>query len=40
MEDNIAISVKNVSKTFRITHEKISSIRGAVTGAFKKGGFE
>ncbi len=40
MEDNIAISVKNVSKTFRIPHEKISSLRGAVTSVFKSGGFE
>ena len=40
MEDNIAIKVSHVSKTFKIPHEKISSLRGAVTGAFKKGGFE
>jgi ABC-type polysaccharide/polyol phosphate transport system ATPase subunit len=40
MNKDIAISVKNVSKTFKIPHEKISSLRGAVTGAFKKGGFE
>ncbi len=40
MNNDIAISVKNVSKTFKIPHEKISSLRGAVTGAFKKGGFE
>ncbi|MFZ2154058.1 MAG: ABC transporter ATP-binding protein [Candidatus Moraniibacteriota bacterium] len=30
--NDIAISVKNVSKTFRIPHEKVTSIRGAVTG--------
>ena len=26
---NIAIQVKNVSKTFKIPHEKISTVRGA-----------
>ncbi|KKP68374.1 MAG: ABC transporter-related protein [Candidatus Moranbacteria bacterium GW2011_GWE1_35_17] len=31
----IAISVKNVSKTFRIPHEKITSVKGAVTSLFK-----
>jgi len=37
----IAISVKNVSKTFRIPHEKVTSIRGAVTGVLKrKKGYE
>ncbi|HCU01584.1 TPA: sugar ABC transporter ATP-binding protein, partial [Candidatus Nomurabacteria bacterium] len=36
----IAISVKNVSKTFRIPHEKITSIKGAVTSLFKSGGYE
>jgi ABC-2 type transport system ATP-binding protein len=40
MNPEIAISVSHVSKTFKIPHEKISSLRGAVTGAFKKGGFE
>ena len=34
--NDIAISVHNVSKTFRIPHEKITSIRGAVTGAIKR----
>lgn len=33
MDKDIAISVKNVSKTFRIPHEKVSSIRGAFTSA-------
>ena len=33
MDKDIAISVKNVSKTFRIFHEKVSSIRGAFTSA-------
>ena len=37
---HIAISVKNVSKTFRIPHEKVSSVRGAVVSAFKSGGYE
>ena len=36
MEDNIAISVKNVSKTFKIPHEKVSSLRGAAVSAFKR----
>jgi len=40
MDKEIAIKVSHVSKTFKIPHEKISSLRGAVTGAFKKGGFE
>ena len=41
MEDNIAISVKNVSKTFKIPHEKVSSLRGAAVNAFKRNkGFE
>jgi ABC-type polysaccharide/polyol phosphate transport system ATPase subunit len=41
MDKDIAISVKNISKTFRIPHEKVSSVRGAVVGALKrKGGFE
>ncbi|NTW29708.1 MAG: hypothetical protein HGB37_05125 [Candidatus Moranbacteria bacterium] len=45
MDSSVAISVKNVSKTFRIfhlvgamreggLHEKISSIRGAFVGMF------
>lgn len=38
--NDIAISVKNVSKTFRIPHEKISSVRGVVVNAFKTGGYE
>ena len=29
MDKDIAISVKNLSKTFRIPHEKVSSVRGA-----------
>jgi ABC-type polysaccharide/polyol phosphate transport system ATPase subunit len=41
MNNDIAISVKNVSKTFRIPHEKVSSLRGAAVNAFKGNkGFE
>jgi ABC-type polysaccharide/polyol phosphate transport system ATPase subunit len=41
MEDNIAISVKNVSKTFRIPHEKVSSLCGAAVSMFSRNkGFE
>ena len=36
MSKDIAISVKNVSKTFKIPHEKVSSIRGAFTSGIKK----
>lgn len=36
-----AISVKNVSKTFKIPHEKVTSIRGAAVGLFsRKRGYE
>lgn len=38
--DKVAIEVKNVSKNFRIPHEKISSIRGAFIGFFKKKSYE
>ncbi|MDD5489824.1 MAG: Wzt carbohydrate-binding domain-containing protein [Candidatus Moranbacteria bacterium] len=38
--DSIAIEVKNVSKTFRIPHEKISSLRGAFVNLFHSNGFE
>ncbi|HWQ59928.1 MAG TPA: ABC transporter ATP-binding protein [Candidatus Fimivivens sp.] len=34
MGNEIAISVKNVSKAFRIPHEKVSSVRGAFVGIF------
>jgi ABC-type polysaccharide/polyol phosphate transport system ATPase subunit len=34
MSPDIAISVKGVSKTFKIPHEKVSSIRGVFTSAF------
>ncbi|MDI6778017.1 MAG: ABC transporter ATP-binding protein [Patescibacteria group bacterium] len=40
MSENIAISVKNVSKTFRIPHEKISSLRGAFVSMFRSNGYE
>lgn len=36
MEKDIAISVKNVSKTFKIPHEKVSSIRSAAVSAFSR----
>ncbi|EKE20833.1 MAG: hypothetical protein ACD_7C00463G0001, partial [uncultured bacterium] len=39
MNDNIAIKVDHVSKTFKIPHEKVTSIRGAVTNAFRSGGY-
>jgi len=39
-ENNIAIKVEHVSKTFRIPHEKITSLRGAVVSAYKKKGYE
>ncbi len=36
MERDIAISVKNISKTFKIPHEKVSSLRGAAVSAFTR----
>ena len=38
--NEIAIKVDHVSKTFKIPHEKISSVRGVVVNAFKTGGYE
>lgn len=35
MEKDLAIKVENVSKTFRIPHEKITTIRGAFVSALK-----
>lgn len=35
-----AISVKNVGKTFKLPHEKQSSIKGLLINAFKKHGYE
>lgn len=32
--NEVAISVANISKTFKIPHEKITSVKGAVTGLF------
>jgi ABC-type polysaccharide/polyol phosphate transport system ATPase subunit len=40
MEKDIAIKVENVSKTFRIPHEKVSTVRGAFISVFKKNTFE
>lgn len=41
MENDIAISVRNVSKTFKIPHEKVTSIRSAAVGVFsRKRGYE
>jgi lipopolysaccharide transport system ATP-binding protein len=40
MEKDIAIKVENVSKTFRIPHEKITSLRGAFVSALKSHGYE
>ncbi len=36
MDSNIAISVQNISKTFKIPHEKVSSLRGAAVSAFRR----
>ncbi len=40
MESDIAIKVENVSKTFKIPHEKISTIRGAFVSMFKRKTYE
>lgn len=40
MPSDIAIKVQNISKNFRIPHEKISSLRGATVSLFKSGGYE
>lgn len=40
MKDNIAIRVKNLSKTFVIPREKINSLRSAAITAFKKKSYE
>ncbi len=40
MDKEIAIKVEHLSKTFRIPHEKISSVRGAVVSAFKQKTYE
>jgi ABC-2 type transport system ATP-binding protein len=36
MADDIAIKVENISKTFRLPHEKNNSIKGAVLNFYKK----
>ncbi|OGI24082.1 MAG: hypothetical protein A2194_04130 [Candidatus Moranbacteria bacterium RIFOXYA1_FULL_44_8] len=36
MEKEIAIKAENISKTFRIPHEKISTLRGAFVNAFSR----
>lgn len=38
MNKDIAIKVENVSKVFKIPHEKVSSLRGAFTSAFTRSG--
>lgn len=40
MDKEIAVKVENISKTFRIPHEKITSLRGAFVSAFKTKGYE
>jgi len=40
MDKDLAIKVENVSKTFRIPHEKITTIRGAFVSALKSHGYE
>src|SRR6185369_16549600 len=36
MDKGIAIKVDHISKTFRIPHEKVSSLRGAAVSAFSR----
>ncbi|KKQ62575.1 MAG: ABC transporter-related protein [Parcubacteria group bacterium GW2011_GWC1_38_22] len=36
MDSNIAIKVSSISKTFRIPHEKVSSLRGAAVSFFSR----
>jgi len=40
MDENIAIQVNKVSKTFKIPHEKISTVRGAFVNVLKKNTYE
>lgn len=40
MKNSIAISVDNVSKTFKIPHEKISTLRGAFVSALREKSYE
>ncbi len=40
MNNDFAIQVKNVSKTFKIPHEKIDTLRGVFVSGLKKTGYE
>lgn len=40
MKNDIAISVKNLSKSFRIPHKKIDSVRSAFVNTFKQNTYE
>ncbi len=40
MEKDIAVKIEHVSKTFRIPHEKVSSVRGAVVSMFRQNTYE
>ena len=40
MKSDIAISVKNISKTFKIPHEKVTSLRGAAISSLRKLSFK
>ncbi len=40
LSKEIAIAVRNVSKSFRIPHEKITTLRGMAISAFKKNTYE
>lgn len=40
MDKDIAIRVENLSKTFKIPHEKVSTLRGAFVNAFRKKSYE
>ncbi len=40
MDKKIAIKVENISKTFRIPHEKTNSVLGAIQNTFKEKAFE
>jgi len=39
-ENNVAIAVNNLSKTFKIPHNRISTLRGAFVSAFKNKAYE
>lgn len=40
MDPSVAIKVEHLSKTFRIPHEKVNSVRGAFVGMFHKRTYE